>query len=733
MNVVLGITGSIAAYKSAQLVRELVRGGHAVRVLMTPAATDFISPLTLATLSRHDVITSVRGAAGWNNHVELGLWADAMIIAPATANTLARLAHGICDSIVVAVYLSARCPVWFAPAMDLDMWAHPSTRANVARLQSYGNHLIEPGEGELASGLKGKGRMAEPEDIVAAVTGEGAGPQELGSGWAGRRVLVTAGPTYEDLDPVRYLGNRSTGRMGIALARAAAARGATVELVLGPTALGATGAGITVHAVRSAREMYARATELWPACDVGILTAAVADYRPARMAEQKIKKSDGELHLELVRNPDIAAELGRRKTEGQLLAGFALETEDGLANARAKLTRKKLDLIVLNSPHEAGAGFAHTTNRVDLIDHNKVTPLELKTKDAVAADILDALAEKLPPPMKHALTLLLILFFCSRVPAQGPINFTVNINTQQITQADPRIFKTLEKDLALYLNNTPWTADRFAEDERIEASIFLTVREVEEETNTGADIVPNAYAATLAIQSSRPVYGTSQATPVFNYQDKRISFNYQQFEAIQYSEQSFTGNLATIMAFYAYLILGFDYDTFSPLGGQEYFEEAQELYNRLPTNVTADDGWKAEGKTRNRYFLMENVLQPRMLPLRRAYYNYHRLGLDLMHRDPTAARANITLAIEDAQAANQAYLGSVYAQAFVDAKREEIIAIYRGAPGVEQNAVITAMSRMDPSQSSEYRSIRNSGAGRGRRTTANRRTPARPNPLLGRQ
>ena len=406
--IILGISGSIAAYKAALIVRLFVKEGAEVKVLMTKAATDFITPLTLATLSKHEVTTSVHDGESWNNHVELGLWADAMVIAPATATTLGKLANGICDSAIVAVYLSARCPVFFAPAMDLDMWAHPATQRNVQLLQSYGNHLIEPGVGELASGLSGAGRLAEPEEIVAHLSDFLAGTRavpELAErvrgkvdggdathDLAGKKILITAGPTYEDLDPVRYLGNRSTGRMGIALAEAAAARGARVDLVLGPTELDCTAAGVTVHRVRSAREMHAVSVANWPKADAAILAAAVADYRPGSVAEQKIKKEDGPLSISLVRNPDIAAELGQDKKAGQRLVGFALETENGLANARRKLAAKNLDFIVLNTPNDEGAAFGHATNKIQVVTGNKVTPFELKPKTAVAGDILDALA-----------------------------------------------------------------------------------------------------------------------------------------------------------------------------------------------------------------------------------------------------------------------------------------------------------------------------------------------------
>ncbi|NJB85799.1 phosphopantothenoylcysteine decarboxylase/phosphopantothenate--cysteine ligase [Lewinella marina] len=393
--IILGVSGSIAAYKAALIVRGLIREGAEVRVLMTRAATDFISQLTLSTLSRHPVTTSVHSDESWNNHVELGLWADVYLVAPATATTLAKLAQGICDSALVAVYLSARCPIFFAPAMDVDMWLHPATRANVERLQGYGNHLIDVDNGELASGLVGQGRLAEPERILEVLRAHFARQHDLD----GRRILITAGPTHEDLDPVRYLGNRSTGKMGIALAEAAAARGASVDLILGPTPLSPQGTGINVTHVRTALEMHREALQRWPQATDGILCAAVADYRPETVAPEKIKKTGDGLTLKLVRNPDIAAELGQQKQPGQFLVGFALETENGVENARGKLERKGLDLIVLNSPRVAGAAFGHDTNQIQLIDGNKVTSFELKPKREVADDILDRLpAHPTPSP-----------------------------------------------------------------------------------------------------------------------------------------------------------------------------------------------------------------------------------------------------------------------------------------------------------------------------------------------
>lgn len=388
--IIIGVSGSIAAYKMAFMTRLLIKAGAEVKVLMTPAATAFITPLTLSTLSKREVLTDVTSETGWNDHVELGLWADAMLLAPATANTLARLANGICDSILGAVYLSARCPVFFAPAMDLDMWAHPATQSNIQRLLDHGGHLIPVGEGELASGLHGAGRMAEPEEMLATLSSFFAARQTL----SGQRILITAGPTHEPLDPVRYLGNRSSGKMGIALAQEAARRGATVELVLGPVGEKPDLPGITVHEVATAQEMFGVASELFPSCTGAILAAAVADYRPAAVASQKIKKKDSDLHIELVRNPDIAATLGQQKKEGQWLVGFALETQNAEANAHDKLQRKQLNAIVVNSLEDAGAGFRHDTNKVSILTQdNKVLHFELKKKTEVAADILDLVGE----------------------------------------------------------------------------------------------------------------------------------------------------------------------------------------------------------------------------------------------------------------------------------------------------------------------------------------------------
>jgi phosphopantothenoylcysteine decarboxylase / phosphopantothenate---cysteine ligase len=391
--ILLGVCGGISAYKSAVLIRLLVKAGAEVRVIMTPSAGQFITPLTLSTLSKNPVLSSFeREKTGeWNNHVELALWADAMIIAPATANTLAKIAHGICDNLLLATYLSARCPVWLAPAMDLDMLQHPSTVANLETIRKFGNLMIDPTHGELASGLIGTGRMAEPEDIFTQINFFFEKGQKL----KGKKVLVTAGPTYEAIDPVRFIGNHSSGKMGFAIAEELAREGALVNLVAGPTDQHTTHPGITVKDVVSAEEMYNACADIFGDSDVAVLAAAVADYRPTIEATEKIKKN-GSLTLELTRTHDIAASLGKLKRNGQFVVGFALETNEEQENALKKLDAKNFDLIVLNSLNDPGAGFGHDTNKITIFDRqHKMTTFALKDKKAVAKDIVNAIIQNL--------------------------------------------------------------------------------------------------------------------------------------------------------------------------------------------------------------------------------------------------------------------------------------------------------------------------------------------------
>ncbi len=387
----MGITGSIAAYKAAYLTRALVKRGAEVQVVITPAGKEFITPLTLSTLSSHPVISEFfsNRDGTWNSHVDLGLWADAMLIAPATASTIGKMANGIADNMLITTYLSCKAPVFVAPAMDLDMFAHPSTWANLDRLRSYGNRIIEPTAGELASHLIGKGRMEEPDKIVEFLDAFFAECEDL----KGKKIVITAGPTYEKIDPVRFIGNYSSGKMGFALAEACALRGAEVTLVSGPVSLTARHPNIHRIQVEAAEEMYQATVAAFPTADAAILCAAVADYRPASLSTEKIKREDtGEMTLRLVPNKDIAAALGEMKQPHQRLVGFALETNDGVHHATDKLARKKLDFIVLNSLQDKGAGFRCDTNKVTILDKTgKVTEYPLKTKEKVASDIVDRL------------------------------------------------------------------------------------------------------------------------------------------------------------------------------------------------------------------------------------------------------------------------------------------------------------------------------------------------------
>ena len=391
--ILLGVSGGIAAYKTANLVRLFIKAGAQVQVVMSPASLHFVTPLTLATLSKNPVYSTFyneeEAIGEWNNHVELGLWADLMLVAPATANTLSKMANGNCDNLLIATYLSAKCPVYFAPAMDLDMYKHPSTLDSFHKLKSFGNTIIPAENGELASGLSGEGRMAEPENIVAFLENDILEKLPL----KGKKILVTAGPTFEAIDPVRFIGNHSSGKMGFDIANAAAKNGAEVVLISGPTHLKTENSQINLIRVTSAEEMYDACHQYYNDVDVAIAAAAVADYKPKNVANQKIKKNDATFTIELEKTKDILASLGAIK-KNQFLIGFALETENEIEHAKLKIQKKNLDLIVLNSLNDKGAGFGKPTNKVTFIDKNfQIEPMNLKSKEAVALDIINKIIE----------------------------------------------------------------------------------------------------------------------------------------------------------------------------------------------------------------------------------------------------------------------------------------------------------------------------------------------------
>ncbi len=387
--IIVGISAGIAAYKIPLLIRLLKKEGAEVQVVMTPFAKEFVTPLTLSVVSERPVLSDyyVKEDGSWHSHVDLGLWADAMLVAPLTANTMAKMAAGIADNFLLTVVLSARCPLFFAPTMDLDMYRHPTVQQNIRKLQAMGYHFIEPAEGELASGLKGKGRMKEPEALFQILKDYFS----EGQPFKGKKVLVSAGPTHEPIDPVRFIGNSSSGKMGWAIARAFARQGADVDLVLGPAGLDTSFPNIRTTRVTTAAEMDAACRKIFPETDIAVMAAAVADFTPAETAREKIKKADGPEVIRLKPTNDILAGLGKMKKKGQVLVGFALETEDEMANARKKLEKKNLDMIVLNSLRDKGAGFGTDTNKITLLTRQNATNYPLKSKDAVAEDILSAI------------------------------------------------------------------------------------------------------------------------------------------------------------------------------------------------------------------------------------------------------------------------------------------------------------------------------------------------------
>lgn len=392
--ILIGISGGIAAYKINYLIRDLIKKGAEVQVLMTPSAENFVSKLTLSTLSKKPVYSDFYSKDGtWNNHVEFALWADLMLIAPCTGNTLGKMVHGICDNLVIATYMSAKCPVFFAPAMDLDMYQHPSTKQNLELAEDFGHFIIPAESGELASGLMGQGRMAEPEtiaDTIASFFNSNQNSKNL----TGKTVLITAGPTYEAIDPVRFIGNHSSGKMGFSIAQEAANRGAKVILISGPSSQQIHHQNIEIHRVTSAKEMYAQVFDYFENVDIAIASAAVADYAPKEIAKEKIKKNDDSLTIELVKNPDILKTMGDKKGK-QFLVGFALETQNEEENAKGKLHKKNLDMIVLNSLRDEGAGFKNDTNKIKIFTKTEKKEFTLKSKDEVASDILNFIEEQI--------------------------------------------------------------------------------------------------------------------------------------------------------------------------------------------------------------------------------------------------------------------------------------------------------------------------------------------------
>ena len=684
-NIVLGVTGSIAAYKAAVLVRLLVKEGASVQVVMTPSGKEFITPLTLSTLSGRPVLSEFfhSESGAWNSHVELGMWADAMIVAPATASTLGKMANGIADNLLVTTYLSMKAPVFIAPAMDLDMYAHPSTQRNIDVLKGYGNHIIEPAAGELASHLCGKGRMEEPQAIVEYLKDFFFASSDL----AGKRVLVTAGPTYEKIDPVRFIGNYSSGKMGFAVAEECAARGAEVVLVAGPVSLECNNAGITRIDVESASEMYDAAMSEFPSCDAAVLSAAVADYRPSQCAAVKMKRTADDMCIELTPNHDIAASLGAVKNDRQRLVGFALETDNAEEHARRKLEKKNLDFIVLNSLEDKGAGFACDTNKVTIIDREKKEEYPLKSKKDVAKDIVARLSK--------LLVAFLLLLLPLSVKAEGEeLNAMVSLNASKVQGSNTEVFTQLEEALKAFINDRKWTTNTYEEVERINCNFVFVVNSY---ANDGT------FDCSLMVQATRPVYGASYTSTLFKYEDKSVKFKYQPFDRLEFIEDNLDNNLTAVIAFYVYMIIGMDMDSMGELGGSEFLNKALTIANNAQN--LGDAGWRAGSSSNNRYSIIDDYMNGAMEPVRKLMYKYHRLGLDTMFQNATKGRAAITESLELLNKAYEDRPMAYFTTLFIEYKVDELVNVYSVCTPEEKKRVVEILSRINPSLSSEWDKI----------------------------
>ena len=683
-HIVLGVTGSIAAYKAAYLVRLLIKKGAEVQVVMTAAAKEFITPLTLSTLTRKPVVSEFfdRRDGSWNSHVDLGQWADAMLIAPCTASTLGKMASGVADNMLATTYFSMKAPVFIAPAMDLDRYSHPVTQRNIETLRSIGNIFIEPASGELASQLIGKGRMQEPEVIVAALEEYFRTQSQLSK----KKILITAGPTFEQIDPVRFIGNNSTGKMGFALAEECAARGVDVTLIAGPVNLKTVHSGINRIDVRSAQQMYEAAMEHFPGSDAAILCAAVADYTPAVVADNKIKRK-GEMTLTLKPTQDIAAALGAIKRPDQRMVGFALETNNEFSNAQDKLERKNLDFIVLNSLRDEGAGFGYDTNKVTLIDRKESQPLPLQSKKDVAKAIINKLA--------GLLFCLLFLIMPVKASAQE-LNPTLTINTSKIQGTDKDVFKSLEGALKQFLTNQVWTEYHFAENERIQCNFNLTVNKYDAQTGK--------MSCDLSVQSSRPVYGSSYNTTVFNFRDTEVEFTYTEQDRIEYTPGiTPDNNLTAIMAYYCMLIIGLDFDTMSLNGGTDILRQVE---NIAAGSQSLGSGWRSFDSGANRYSIINDYMNGSMSVFRQLQYKYHRLGLDDMSANADRGRATITESLALLGQAKQAKSTSALPVLFTEIKKNELISIYSTGIDKEKQQVKDLLSYVNPSLSNDWNSIK---------------------------
>ncbi len=683
-HIVLGVTGSIAAYKAAFLVRLLIKRGAEVQVVMTPAGKEFITPLTLSTLTRKPVVSEFfdRRDGSWNSHVDLGQWADAMLIAPCTASTIGKMASGVADNMLITTYYSMKAPVFIAPAMDLDMYRHPVTQHNLETLRSIGNIIIEPASGELASQLVGKGRMQEPDEIVAALEEYFTKQAQLSK----KKVLITAGPTYEQIDPVRFIGNWSTGKMGFALAEECAQRGAEVTLIAGPVSLTTEHPNIKRIDVKSAHQMYEAAMQNFPDSDAAILCAAVADFTPAVTSDTKIKRK-GDMTITLKPTEDIAAALGAIKRPDQRMVGFALETDHEADNAQGKLERKNLDFIVLNSLNDKGAGFGYDTNKVTLIDRKGSQELPLQSKKNVAKAIIDRLAG---------------LLFCLAfllMPLKGQaqeLDPTLTVNTSKIQGTDKDVFNSLENAIKELLTHQVWTDYHFSGKERIQCNFNLTVNKYDAQTGK--------MNCELTVQSSRPVYGSTYNTTVFNFRDTEVEFNYTEQDRLEYMPgMTPDNNLTAILAYYSLLIIGLDFDTMSPNGGTDILRQVE---NIAAGAQSLGSGWRSFDSQANRYAIITDYMSGTMADFRQLQYKYHRQGLDDMSANADRGRATITESLELLRKAKLAKSTSALPSLFTEIKKDELVNIYSQGINKEKQSVKELLSQINPSLSNQWDAIK---------------------------
>ncbi len=695
--IVLGITGSIAAYKACYIIRGLVKAGAEVQVVITPAGKEFITPITLSALTQKPVVSEFfsQRDGTWNSHVALGLWADAMLIAPCTASTLGKMVSGVADNMLLTTYLSMKAPVFIAPAMDLDMYAHPSTQKNLEHLRSYGNHIIEPQSGFLASGLEGKGRMEEPERIVEYLNE--FFEQEEQKDLAGKHVMITAGPTYEKIDPVRFIGNYSSGKMGFALAEECAKRGAQVTLIAGPVDVLTTSQNVRRIDVESCLQMEQAACEAFPSSDAAILCAAVADFRPENVAEEKIKRVGEELNIRLIPNPDIAAELGRMKTGKQVLVGFALETNNEEQNATHKLEKKNLDFIVLNSLRNKGTCFKSDDNQIAILSREGRKDYERKPKKQVATDIIDELSAMLRR-LTVVLAVLLGSWGVTPTASAQELQAKVNINHQQVQGTDVSIFNNLQQTLEQFINERQWTPLQFQQNERIACTFNITV--------TKYDAATNHFTCTALIQANRPVYNSAYTTTLYNNRDKSFEFDYAQFDQLNFNEEYLDNQLVALVAYYAYLIIGLDLDSFAPMGGTDVLQRCMNLVNNAQ-NLDFP-GWKSFEDSRNRFAIINDYLDEAMKPFRQLQYDYYRKGLDEMAQNAERGRTNVTTALETClKKAHEDKPLSMLPQIWTDYKKDELANIYKGkGTQKEKQSVYDILLGMNASQSNTWDKIK---------------------------